>query len=231
MRGDAKYSVEGNFYDLKPGDILIMKRAEAHSLIIKSLAPYERYVINFYPEAILGDNKDEIMEFIYNRPLGKFNQFSANYFKQKNWIYYIEKIINSDEYEQRIYLTVLLSELKSAFPKVENKEQKSDAFPKILTFINQHLTERITLEDICRHSFLSKSQLNRKFKAITGATAWEYVTVKRLMLAKELLKKGHKPTVVFLECGFNDYSAFYRAYKNQFGCSPNDERKKQNRKQ
>ena len=40
------------------------------------------------------------------------------------------------------------------------------------------------------------------------------------MLAKKYLKKGHHPTSVYLECGFNDYSTFYRAYKARFGASP-----------
>lgn len=229
LMGDAKYSVEGNFYDLKSGDILIMKRAEAHSLIIKSQVPYERYVINFYPEAVLGENCDEIMNFIYKRPLGKYNRFPASLFKQKNWLYYLEKMYKaSNEYEQRIYLTVLLNELKNAYPEIKKRQQKNENFSNIITFINEHITENITLEDICRFSFLSKSQLNRKFKAVTGSTAWEYVTVKRLMLAKELLKKGHRPTSVYLECGFNDYSTFYRAYKTKFQSSPTKDYKSKN---
>jgi len=220
LSGNAKYSVEGNFYDLKPGDILIMKRAEVHSLIIKSPVPYDRCVVNFHPESLLGNETEDLMRFINERPLGKFNRFAASVFKQKNWLYYIEKIISSDYPEQRVYLTVLLTELKNAYPQIKTKEEKNENFSNIISFINEHLTEKITLEDICRFSFLSKSQLNRKFKAVTGTTAWDYVTVKRLMLAKELLSKKHRPTTVYLECGFSDYSTFYRAYKSKFGSSP-----------
>ena len=118
LEGDAIYSVEGNFYELKYGDILVMKRGEVHNLIAKTAAPYSRYVVNFYPEAVLGDNKDAVMDFIYNRPLGKYNRFPASVFKQKNWLYYLEKMCVSGFDEQRIYLTVLLNELKNAFPQV-----------------------------------------------------------------------------------------------------------------
>ena len=222
--GDAKHSVEGNFYDLKPGDFLIMRRAEVHSLILRSEMPYERYVINFYPSDILGENPEELIDFINRHPLGKHNRFPFSMFKQKNWLYYIDQICKStDPKEQRIYLTVLVNELKNAFPEIEKREQKTENFSNILAFITEHITEKITLEDICRISFLSKSQLNRKFKAVTGTTAWEYVTVKRLMLAKDLLKKGHRPTSVYLECGFNDYSTFYRAYKTKFKVSPTED--------
>lgn len=223
LEGDAKYSVEGNFYDLRPGDILIMKKAEAHSLIIKSSQPYGRYVINFSPEAVLGENSAELLRFIDERPLGKFNRFPASMFKQKNWLYYLESLCKADLNEQRIYLTVLLNELKKAYPDIKSTRLIDDCFSSVIGYINDHITENITLADICDFSFLSKSQLNRKFRAITGTTAWEYITVKRLLLAKEGLKNGKRPTVVYLECGFNDYSTFYRAYRLKFGVSPTDD--------
>lgn len=221
LSGDAKYSVEGNFYDLKPGDLLIMRPAEVHSLIIHSKTPYERCVVNFYPQAIIGENADELLRFTKESPLGQYNRFPVSLFKQKNWHYYMEKIHTSkDINEQRLYLTVLINELKESYPEITKRQQKTENFSNILAFINKHITEKISLEDICAFSFLSKSQLNRKFKAITGTTAWEYVTVKRLMLARELLKKHRRPTSVYLECGFGDYSTFFRAYKAQFGTSP-----------
>ncbi|MGI6279895.1 MAG: AraC family ligand binding domain-containing protein, partial [Acutalibacteraceae bacterium] len=181
LRGDAKYSVEGSFYELRPGDIMIMKRAEAHCLIINSLEPYERYVIHFYPEAILGEDREDILRFIDERPLGKFNRFPASLFKNKHWEYYFEKICGGKPYEQRIFLTALIFELAEAFPEIKNEEQKTENFSNIIAYINEHISENISLDHICSYAFLSKSQLNRKFKAITGSTVWEYITVKKLM--------------------------------------------------
>ena len=71
--------------------------------------------------------------------------------------------------------------------------------------------------------FISKSQLNRKFRNVTGSTVWEYITAKRLILAKELLVRGEKPTSVYTKCGFNDYTSFYRAYKTKFLHSPKND--------
>ena len=39
-------------------------------------------------------------------------------------------------------------------------------------------------------------------------------------MAKEKIISGQKPTNVFGQCGFNDYSVFFRAYKKRFGLSP-----------
>jgi len=49
-----------------------------------------------------------------------------------------------------------------------------------------------------------------------------YITAKRLALAQREICSGGKPTEVCLECGFADYSAFYRAYVAHFGKKPSD---------
>lgn len=71
LSGNAQYFVEGNIYSLKPGDILIMKKSEAHSLLIKTKAPYERIVLNFNEKAILSNRAEEIIAFLNQKPLGK----------------------------------------------------------------------------------------------------------------------------------------------------------------
>ena len=40
------------------------------------------------------------------------------------------------------------------------------------------------------------------------------------MNARQLILSGAAPTKVFAQCGFSDYSAFYRAYRKEFGISP-----------
>ncbi|MBO5783869.1 MAG: helix-turn-helix transcriptional regulator, partial [Clostridia bacterium] len=56
----------------------------------------------------------------------------------------------------------------------------------------------------------------------TGSTVWEYVTIKRLIRAREIIGAGTSPTEAAGACGFNDYSAFYRASRRQFGHSPRE---------
>ncbi len=52
----------------------------------------------------------------------------------------------------------------------------------------------------------------------------DYINVKRLIIAQELLKQGKKPTDIYEKCGFHDYSTFFRAYKSRFGISPGEEK-------
>lgn len=224
LSGSAKYFVEGNTYPLKPGDILIMKKAEAHNLLITKQSPYKRIVINFNSDAIGENVRSKLVNFLDSRPLGIKNRFSASLFSGTNWLYYIEKIYSSDDTNlQSIYLTVLLSELCERFPEIITHEAASREMMDIMEYINSHLSSELSLDKICDRFFISKSSINRKFKKSIGTTVWEYITAKRLLLAKELLHEGIPPTNVYIESGFKDYCTFFRAYKAKFGVSPKND--------
>ena len=224
LSGNAKYFVEGNIYPLKSGDILIMKKAEAHSLLINNHSPYKRIVVNFNSDAISENVRSDIIEFLDNRPLGLKNRYSASIFKETNWIYYLEKICESENInENSVYLTVLLSELKNRFFEIKEQETSGEGIMDIVKYINNNLSKDLNLDIICSRFFISKSHINRKFKKIIGTTVWEYITTKRLLLAKELLQNGANPTDIYSKCGFKDYCTFFRAYKTKFGISPKND--------
>ena len=103
---------------------------------------------------------------------------------------------------------------------IKTQENSSREIIDIVKYINNHLSEELSLDIICDRFFISKSHINRKFKKVIGSTVWEYINIKRLLLAKELLHNGISPTNVYLKCGFKDYCTFFRAYKAKFGVSP-----------
>lgn len=221
LHGDAKYYIEGNIYTLRPRDILFIKRAEAHSLLIGSPIPYERIVTNFTADALVPNSAKKYLSNFDSLPLGGANLYPSSIFKEKNWLYYINKMLAADNDEiRRLYLSVLVHELHECIPIIQNIETAKDGFSDIINYLNENLTGTLSLENLCEKFYISKSQINRKFKMMTGSTVWEYVTVKRLLLAKELMSTGEPPTKVFSKCGFNDYTSFFRAYKTKFGISP-----------
>ena len=93
LSGDANYHVEGIVYPMEPGDILVMKKAEAHSMWINRSVPYERIIISFSADAILGDYQSRLRHFLDERPLGQFNRYPAVLFPDCQWRKYIDKII------------------------------------------------------------------------------------------------------------------------------------------
>jgi len=104
--------------------------------------------------------------------------------------------------------------------KETNDVEYDEAVAAILNYINESLKETLSIEGIAEKFYMSKYYLMHKFKAQTGYTVHNYILQKRLILARELIKKGKPVTEVYIDCGFSDYSNFIRAFKNSYGVSP-----------
>ena len=68
--------------------------------------------------------------------------------------------------------------------------------------------------------FISKYYLCHLFKLETGISIYQYLTIKRIYYANQLLNTGIPATEACFKAGFNDYSTFYRAYKKVLKKSP-----------
>ena len=91
---------------------------------------------------------------------------------------------------------------------------------QVSAYVDEHLEENITLEDLAAQVHVSKYHFLRKFKELTGVTAHAFVMNKRLIRACELLQKGESVTTAYQSTGFGDYSVFLRNFKAAFGISP-----------
>ncbi len=227
LRGKAKYFVEGTVYPLRAGDILIMKKSESHALLLLKDTPYERITVHFRPSDLVGGRSESIMAFLNERILGKNNRFSASAFKERKWHYYLGCICSTQDNDLRaLYLTVLLSELSDSAHEIVEDTETKDSISDIIHYINSNLDGDLSLDSICSEFHMSRSHTNRKFRRITGSSMGEYIKLKRLMMARELLTGGENPYRVYEKCGFNEYSSFYRAYRSKFGVSPKADHKK-----
>ena len=70
--------------------------------------------------------------------------------------------------------------------------------------------------------YVSKSHLSHRFKEFTGLTLYQYIIKKRLVVARNMLREGAQVMDACLQCGFNDYSNFLKAFKREFGKSPKE---------
>ena len=224
LEGDAQYCVEGRWYALHPGDVLLLTKGEVHRVDLLSEAKYCRIGVHFdLTDVPTPLDMQRLLSPFHDRPLGKFNHYPARLFQNERWIHYLEQIAHADDESTAVcFLLPLLSELADAFPILQNADlfAKKDTAAPIMKYINHHLTDALTLQNLAQRFYLSQTHLNRLFRQSTGTTVWEYITIKRLFLAKKLLEQGYAPTTVCEPCGFQEYSTFYRAYKRHFGVSP-----------
>ncbi|MBQ5591285.1 MAG: helix-turn-helix transcriptional regulator [Clostridia bacterium] len=225
--GDAQYYVEGNVYPLQKNDIMIMRQGETHKLQIKRNCTYERMTLQFSPNVIEESFSSEILAPFYNRELGRMNLYRRADFETDYYIACIDKIQKcidekKDNYVLLAPIIALLVEINEAYKKKGQKEEKVSGHIAIdiADYINRNLGKDLSLCEIADKFFISVSSANRIFKKQVGSTIWEYVVIKRLMKAKDMIESGQTASYAAQVCGFADYSAFYRAYLKQFGISP-----------
>jgi signal transduction histidine kinase/DNA-binding response OmpR family regulator len=102
----------------------------------------------------------------------------------------------------------------------------SSADEQFLERLQKVLDEHLTKPDFSAELFgnemgVSRMQLHRKLKALTGQSTTEFIRSQRLKLAAKLLKSDKiSISEVGYLVGFNDPSYFTRCFKQEFGCSP-----------
>ena len=224
LSGDATYSVEGSNYPLSPGDVVIMRAAETHHLILNKAIPYHRISIYFKPHIEDESSLQHIfLDAFLDRPIGLCNYYPATRYSNSNWIYFLKKICQAEDHlRKQTYLMVFLQELSDCYISLQKEPILTSSTPllQITHYIDRHLTDTLNLDIICNRFFISKSQLIRIFKKNLGITVGEYINTKRLSLAQKRISSGEAPTSVYSKCGFNDYSTFFRAYKKKYGYGP-----------
>ncbi len=94
------------------------------------------------------------------------------------------------------------------------------ALKQVHQLLETDYASEITLASLSQKVGLNRKKLNLGFQLLFGSTVGEYLTSKRMAVAVGLLQQGHTTTVVALEVGYNNRSAFSDAFKRHYGCSP-----------
>ena len=91
---------------------------------------------------------------------------------------------------------------------------------QIMRYIDEHLTEDLSIQALADHLYMNRSHMSRKFREQAGCSIQEYMILKRISLAKTLLKQGKSVTDTCELSGFHDYSNFIRTFKKYAQVSP-----------
>ena len=92
---------------------------------------------------------------------------------------------------------------------------------KALWFIESHLADQLSLDDIAGVAGISRFHLVRAFAAATGLSVMRYVRARRLSEAARALANGAPDILTLaLEADYGSHEAFTRAFRDHFGVTP-----------
>lgn len=94
---------------------------------------------------------------------------------------------------------------------------------RVMDYIHRHCFEKITYETISERFYISTCKINEILHNYTGMSLRQYLIKIRLDEAKHLLNTtDFDANTIGKMCGFNSYTAFFRAYKSKFGDLPSN---------
>lgn len=226
IRGAGQVIIEGARYDMRPGAIALFRPGEFHYVQPDPKTPYERCVIHF-PADLFGDHADAVLRsFKKNAPdSGIFYdaaEIDADLRRTFERLRLAEELPDDQKAAMRCFLIgqLLLLLVLLPLPAAGNVDALG---ARAIRYLGAHITEHISLDTLARELLVSKYYLCRAFKQYNGISVQNYLSEKRILLAKEKIAAGMKPGVAAEEAGFSDYSSFYRTFKKITGHAPKEE--------
>ena len=228
VSGKVTYHIEGQAYQLKPQDILLVSQGAIHKPEIDPSIPYERYIFWI---------RDDLSSSELNTCFQKANDRSFNLIrldsvlqeKLKDLLPEIEHSLRDTQFGDSILSKALFAQfmvyinrifLKSSTAPDQKSYSSDSQVEQLLKYINRNLSENLSIDHLAERFFFSKYHMMRKFKKETGYTIHNYIISKRLLHARSLIAQGTPVMKAAMQSGFQDYTAFVRAYKKQFGTVP-----------
>lgn len=222
--GSGRFVVEGEEYPVHSGCLFLVRPYKYHFVNIDREKPYERYVLHFS----LGELPSALRP-LFMSPDEKKNEL-CTFFPASNvpstvlsTMERLDVTTTLSKEKQATYLSLLISEVVLLLSDARAEREathNSELGARVIRYLNDHIEENISLDDIARRFFVSKYYLCRAFKKHNGISIHGYITQKRVMLAKKLMESGESASGAAYRVGFGDYSAFYRAYIKILGTSP-----------
>lgn len=235
LGGTVDYNIEGKSYRLKPFDMVLVRQGAIHKPEVSFEEPYERIIFYISKEFLEKHNTpDYNLEYCFQKAQEKgcdVVRFPALLnTRLLGIIQEIEENGGADKYAAGLYANVLFMELMVLVNRAcaegtgdfDHMMTCNQKMIEMLKYINEHLAENLSMEHLSERFYISKFHMMREFKEETGYTIHQYITEKRVLLAKRLIDSGMSATSACYESGFRDYSTFSRAFKSRMERSPSD---------
>lgn len=228
----VEYLIGSRQYRINAGDIIIIAPGMSHMPIFPEdmQYPYDRdimwvnagfmtKIIELFPSFSIERMRSPILLHTKGSSYG----YIGDYFTDG-----INETINQKEGYDKIitaHAILIISHVMRAISEGGSRSfdaEKPTLINALIEHIEGHLDEKLNLDEVAAHFYISRGTVNKLFKQSMDTTFYKFVTQRRLILAKVLIAEGESMDSISRKCGFTDYSTFYKAFKKEYGISPRE---------
>lgn len=220
LHGDAEFLCDEGRRYLEPYTVVVIPKGSFHQFTVYGAeADYHRMVLNF--DAVSGF--EDILPRVFKKVAVFQDDMICTIFSKLRAL--TEKPLTAEE--NALLLKAYLAEIAVCICNTDPIPRGEYRLPSPTTksaidYINGNLKKELTVQMIAAALHISPSYLAHGFQKDMRISLHRYLVQKRLVLANRMILNGRRPTEVAPQCGFRDYSAFYRQYKKMFGMAPSD---------
>ena len=240
-RGDGSLLADGYKERFSDGDLFIIDNGKSFSVKANNMC--EAFLVKFNISDFIDTDfkiftKEIVARFISRLEVSvpKLSGVHINTKKIQGSLFMILNELENQNacsyYVVRAYMGLIFSHaiqyLHDELDRgVLTRSAHSAGIEKSLVYINENLSEKITLDELAQVAGMGKTGFSAAFKSITGMTVWEYILNARVELASSYLieKNDLNVTEISLMCGFNDNAHFAKIFKKIKGSTPREFKK------
>ena len=237
VSGEMEYHVNDRQYILKEGEGLFGNSNTLHSGYMKDGKECTYLSVTFHPRFLYG-YENSILQTKYVDYITE-NEEWASLHLEKNiiWhqeiLYWVKMIYEMSQeppvdFELQVHMQLLQiwQKLYQYFALLPEKEKKPrlhlQRLRDIVSYIQEHYAEEISLEEVAEQVNICKSECCRFFKKHMNMTIFDYILFLRIQKSLPLLKSGESVTEVAGRVGFSSPAYYGQIFKRYMKCTPRE---------
>jgi len=230
LSGRGVYSVHGNRHIFAPGDVFLFGSNEAHC-ITEIYEDMEVLNIHFEPRLLWEHSETvELLNLFAARSKSFSNQFPCDETLRQTLLT-LEAELSQENPCRTVTCKYLL--FSALVHLIRNYDcvapERILTVPSVtirslrhaVDYIHEHLETKLTLKEIADVACMTPTYFSSVFKKYNGVSPWEYITIKRVERALDMLRSTDMTKLEIAErCGFSSSSNFYKAFVHVTGKTP-----------
>lgn len=241
--GNCSVYINGTLFSCNEGDLVLTPSGSLHSILPEIGSKYYAIVVgDTLFTSMMTDHhcKMTLKPFLLNNKLPPLH-ISNKHSSYLEIVAMIKSIIEEDTNKNKCYEMIIKAELcrlftqiirnfpNQIYSRIEQLGINTQTIKKIIAYISTHYSEKITITDMSKYANMSNQHFCRLFKAYTGKTFIEFLTIYRLEQSNVLLINTDLPITQIPDLtGFCNANYYARIYKNRYGHAPSYTRKNYN---
>ena len=219
--------IDGVWYEAKKGDIIAIGEEKIHAFRMEE--EQVPFLLGQFPYRILlggGNEPGSLRPLITAEEIAKIPRLQETINALLEVLLSERKVENGEKNPvMRSVSVALYYLLLRHFPApCESKAEKKEKgeFYRIVSFVEEHFTENITVGSIARTQYIDRGKLSRLFLTYAGMTLNTYINTLRIDRATALITGGMPITEAALDSGFQSVRTFHEVYRRMKGTSPRE---------